>query len=117
MPPHSSTGAERGSRPWITSHTKEPITPTRRRLIARARLMSELTLAGEDHRHAALVGGGDHFGVANGTTRLDDRAHARLGRLIDAVAERKECVRSEDGTVGDVIRLVGLVHGDECGID
>src|SRR5512132_2888476 len=28
MPPHSSTGAASGSRPWITSHTSDPTMPT-----------------------------------------------------------------------------------------
>src|SRR5689334_20947404 len=57
MPPHSSTGAERGSRPWITSQTKDPITPTRRRLTVRTGSVAELTLAGEDHRDVVFVGG------------------------------------------------------------
>src|SRR5688572_27510130 len=30
MPPHSSTGASSGSRPWMMSHTKVPMTPSRR---------------------------------------------------------------------------------------
>src|SRR5688572_5235786 len=30
MPPHSSTGAASGFRPWISSQTSEPMMPTRR---------------------------------------------------------------------------------------
>src|SRR5690348_9174111 len=33
IPPHSASGAWAGSRPWISSHTNVPITPTRRRFI------------------------------------------------------------------------------------
>ena len=42
MPPHSSTGSRRGSRPWMTSQTKEPMTP--RRFIQRVRRRSEPSL-------------------------------------------------------------------------
>ena len=44
-------------------------------------------LARDDHRHAVLVGGGDRLLVADGAARLDDGDGARLGRLVDAVAE------------------------------
>ena len=34
---------------------------------------------GEHHRQAALVGGGDHFGVLDRSARLDDGGRARVG--------------------------------------
>src|SRR2546422_11714955 len=52
----------------------------------------EVAQTGEEHRHAVLVGGGDHVLVAHGAARLDHGAHARLGHDVEAVAEREERV-------------------------
>jgi lipoic acid synthetase len=40
--------------------------------------------AREDHRDLALVRRLDHLGVAHRSAGLDDRGHARFGRVIDA---------------------------------
>mmetsp|Transcript_22634 Transcript_22634/g.52742 ORF Transcript_22634/g.52742 Transcript_22634/m.52742 type:complete len:308 (+) Transcript_22634:86-1009(+) len=53
-------------------------------------LMVEQTESREGHDHAILVGSLDDFGIANAATWLDDVLHASLGRLVKAVAERKE---------------------------
>ena len=58
--------------------------------------MPEVALAGEDHRHAVLVGGGDRPRVAHRAARLDHGGDARLRGLVDAVAEREERVGRED---------------------
>ena len=43
-------------------------------------LMPEMADAGEQHRHAVLVAGGDRVGVADRAAGLDDRRHAGLRR-------------------------------------
>src|SRR5688572_27479661 len=55
--------------------------------------MPEVAYAGEHHRDAALVGGGDDFGIAHAAAGLDHRDGAGLGQRIEAVAERKERIR------------------------
>src|SRR5258706_9428448 len=58
--------------------------------------MPEVAHAGEDHGRAALVGRGDHFGVAHAAAGLDERARARVEQHLDAVAEREEGVGGGD---------------------
>ena len=55
-----------------------------------------MTAAGEYHREAVLVGRGDHFRVANGSARLNDRGCAGGRDRIQSVTERKERVRRRD---------------------
>ena len=45
--------------------------------------MPEMPLAGEDHRNAVLVAGGDNFVIAARPARLDDRGHTRFGGTVD----------------------------------
>ena len=45
--------------------------------------------AGEHHGNTVLVGGIDDFLVAHRAARLDHGGDADLGRLVEAVAERK----------------------------
>src|SRR6185503_2505645 len=52
----------------------------------------EVAHAGEHHRRAPLVRGGDHFRVAYAAAGLDDGGRARLQDDVDAVAEREEGV-------------------------
>src|SRR5437868_13035401 len=58
-------------------------------------LVSELALPGKDHRHPALVGGGDHLGVVHRSARLHDRTYTSGRRLIHAVAEGEVSVGAE----------------------
>ena len=51
-----------------------------------------MPLAREHHREAALVGGGDDFGIADRAARLHDRGRAGVGHGVEAVAEREERV-------------------------
>jgi len=51
-------------------------------------LMSKMPHAGENHRHAMLVGRSDHFFILDRAARLDDRLGPRFCRRIDAVTER-----------------------------
>jgi hypothetical protein len=44
----------------------------RPRSLKRNRLVPEMPAAGEEHRHAMLVAGGDDFGIVSGSTGLDD---------------------------------------------
>src|SRR5438105_10337914 len=50
-----------------------------------ARLVLEMTAAGEEHRHAVLVRGVDHHRVAQRAAGLDDRGHTRARGDLDAV--------------------------------
>ena len=54
--------------------------------------MPEVPHAGEHHRDAVFVGGGNHFIVAHGTARLDHGLDAELRSDIEPVAEREEGV-------------------------
>ena len=58
----------------------------------RADLVPEVPHAGEHHRQAGLVGGGDHLLVADRAARLDHRGRAGLGRGEQAVGEGEEGV-------------------------
>src|SRR5512146_2067809 len=101
----------------MMSHTKEPITPTRRFVMVRGlarkgwRSMAELALAGEDHRDARLIGRGDHLLIAHRPAGLHDRADARFHRLLHAIAEWEVGVRAEHRTGRRVPHLLCLVHG------
>ena len=53
----------------------------------------------EDHRDAVLVGRANDLLVAHGAARLHDRGDAMLRGGVDAVAKRKERVRSEHGAL------------------
>jgi len=61
--------------------------------------MLKVTFTSEDHDHITLVGCGDDFVVANGATRLNRSDSTRFGRGDEAVGERKESVRGDDGTI------------------
>src|SRR6185369_8187809 len=53
-------------------------------------LVPEMPHAGEHHRDAVGVRGGDHFVVAHAAARLDHGARARIGDDVEPVAEGKE---------------------------
>src|SRR5947209_7331192 len=55
-------------------------------------LVLEVPLAREHHGDAVLVSGGDDLFVAQRPPRLHNGGHARLGQLVDVVAEGKEGV-------------------------
>ena len=59
-------------------------------------LVAEMTDAGEHHRDAALVGGGDDLVVAHAAAGLDHGDGAIVGDDVEAVAKRKERVRGDD---------------------
>lgn len=54
--------------------------------------------AGEDHREAEAVGGGDDVWVAHGTAGLDHRSCAGFCGFFDAVGKRKERIGSNNGS-------------------
>src|SRR3984893_10026155 len=53
--------------------------------------------AGEDHREAVLVGGGDNLLIAGRAARLRDCGRSRFCRERRAVGERKERFGGEHG--------------------
>ena len=61
----------------------------------RSRLMAEVAHSREQHREAGLVGGGDHFVVADRAAGLDDRGRAGFDRGEQPVGEREEGVRGD----------------------
>ena len=52
--------------------------------------MEKMTLAGQYHDQAQLIGSGDDFGVADGATGLDDTAHASGSDRFQTIPEWKE---------------------------
>ena len=73
--------------------------------------MLKVAPAGEDHRHAMLVAGGDDFFVFHRATGLDDRGDAGFGRFVNSVAEWEEGVGSDDASLTS---LTGLFRGNLC---
>ena len=63
----------------------------------------EVASAGEDHRDAVIVCGGDHLSVTNGAARLHDGRGPGGDNRIESVAERKKGIRSGN-RAGSVIR-------------
>src|SRR5688572_30018741 len=60
----------------------------------------EVPEAGEDHREAEAIGGGDDVGVLHAATRLRDGGDAMLGGRLDAVREREERIGREHAAGG-----------------
>ncbi len=58
-------------------------------------LVSEVARAGEDHGHAAFVGGGDDFFVADGAAGLDGAGGAGVGGGEESVGEGEEGVAAD----------------------
>src|SRR5690606_30989788 len=79
--------------------------------------MTEVAHTGKHHRHAVLVGGGDHFLVADRAARLDHAGDAVGGGVVDTVAEREEGVGGHHGILHFQARMLGLDGRDACGID
>ena len=72
--------------------------------------VTEVAYRGEDHGDAVFIGGGDHFGIADGTAWLDNGSRAGIGDDVKAVTERNESVRSDDGAF-EGQPGVGSFHG------
>src|SRR5690606_4359340 len=83
----------------------------------RVRSMPEMAHAGEHHRDAALVGGGDDLVVAHRAARLDDGRRADVGDDVEAVAERKERVGGDDRPGEVEPRVARLDRSDARGVD
>src|SRR5690606_25430380 len=60
------------------------------------RSMLEVSYAGEHHRNAVLVRGGDHLAVPYRTPGLCYGGNPGLGGFVYTVPEREEGIRSED---------------------
>ena len=74
--------------------------------------MPEVPRAGEYHGDATIVGGFDHFAVANRAAGLDHRGGAGLDRDQEAVGEREERVGGDHRAPGERRRQAEL---DEAG--
>src|ERR1700712_302553 len=73
--------------------------------------------AGKDHRDACFIGRRDHFVVPHRAARLNHRSDTHLGCVVDAVAEREECIRGHDRALHLQARMLGLDGGDAGRID
>src|SRR5215831_2109079 len=94
------------------SACSRPPPPTIRIFIGQS-LVTEVTHAGEHHRHVVLVGCGDHFRIALAASRLDDSADAEACGNIQIVAKRQERIgrhyRARERSI-----LVARLHGGEA---
>src|SRR6266849_495242 len=79
--------------------------------------VAEVADAGEDHREAVLVGGGDNLLVASRTARLRDCGRSRFGGERRAVGERKEGFGGEHGAFEGNAETSRLFAGSVNGID
>ena len=68
--------------------------------------MQKVTLPGEDHGDAGLVGGGDDLVVAQRAAGLDHGGHAGGDSRVDAVGERVEGVAGAGAPLGPTGRLL-----------
>src|SRR6516225_7404935 len=69
-------------------------------------LMPEVPHAGEDHRDALLIAGGDGIGVAFGSAWLHNRGDAGASRFVDVVTEREEGVGRQHAAVDPLAGLL-----------
>src|SRR6266550_4557565 len=106
--PRPCTTASRNSNPAVVTEIKpansyatsatSAVTNTRPDVFITAspsyeRSVPEVSSTGKHHREASLIGRGDHFLIAHGTTGLHHGRCASVRHGIQSVAERKECVR------------------------
>src|SRR6478736_2670557 len=93
MPPHSSTTSCAGSRPWITSHTREPRTP----ILGNEplTLLVEERLGGAEHPRRPRQGPGDD--AAGGDRRLEGAPrHLALHRPEEPLTGRGHSAADDD---------------------
>src|ERR1019366_3955845 len=79
--------------------------------------MPEMPVAGENHRNAPLVGGGEHFLIAQAAAGLDHRNRAGVGDDIEPVAKREERVRGDHRAGKRQAGVLGLDRGDARRVD
>ena len=79
--------------------------------------MLKVAHAGEDHRHAARVGGGDDVGVLHGASRLDGAGRAGVGRGEQAVREGEEGVGGDGRALQRELGFAGLPDRDAGRVD
>ena len=70
------------------------------RRLAKTPLMPEMAHAGEDHGHAAFIGGGDDLFIAHGATWLDQRGGARISGHVQTIGKRQEGFRRCSAALG-----------------
>src|SRR5512135_330538 len=91
LPGATNTLVERGERASFQARAcSRPPLPITRIFMPVSFLVAEMPHAGEYHRHAVLIGGGDDFLVPHGAAGLDHRGDASLGGRVNAVAEGEE---------------------------
>src|SRR4051812_18347989 len=122
MPPHSSTGASRGSRPWIMSQTNVPMTPTRRfRDINSCPTSCRSELAQRFHlerRNGSDDAGGEGKRTGNDAARFHrglERAAPYFGaqRLEQRVTSLRDSTGKNDDVRVEDVEQVGNAGSEE----
>src|SRR5205823_9655164 len=109
MPPHSSTGAFRGSRPWMVSQTSVPMTPIRRLEAAKVLHLE----CGDGSHHAG--GAGKHAGHdARGVHSRPEGASPHLGaeRREERVTGRRHAAGHHHHVGVENIEKIGDAHAE-----
>lgn len=73
--------------------------------------MFEVAEASKNHRDIMLVRRLDHFLIADGPSRLDDRRHPMFRRFVNRIPEREKRVRGHDAPLQRFLRLVDRQSG------
>lgn len=81
------------------------------------RLVAEVAGAGENHGHAAFVGGGDDFFVADGAAGLDGAGGSGVGGCEETVGEGEECVASDGAAFQGESGVTCFPDGHAGGVD
>src|SRR5690606_396198 len=76
-----------------------------------------MAIAGEYHRNAVFVGGGDDFFIAYRAAGLDDCGCAGIGEYVKAVAEREERIRGDDRAANLQTGVFSLDGGNARRVD
>src|SRR5918992_917412 len=114
LPGATYTFCTRG--PWASFQARacsRPPDPITRIFIS----VPEMPHAGEEHGDAALVGGGNHFGVAHAAAGLDHRRCAGVGERVQAAAEREERVRRGDAALELELGVLRFQGGDARAVE
>src|SRR5215469_4531707 len=113
LPGATSTSVTRAAAAHFqASACSRPPPPTIRIFIGQS-LVTEVTHAGEYHRHVVLVGCGDYLRVALAAARLDDSADAEACGNIQIVAKRQERI-GRHYRARERNALVARLHGGDA---
>jgi len=79
--------------------------------------MPKMTDAGKDHRHIALIGGGDYFFIAHRTARLNCTAGTGISRCKKPIRKWEKCITGEGAVLEGKARFLRFPDCDPRRID